>query len=93
VEAHKVVRHQGCPHFLGNQLTDGGEVVSLMQQLTFTLRKTLKRIEKKENCNLHKFIDSISIIHCGSRYNDMGMSYPYLNIFYIQMIQTYVVIL
>jgi hypothetical protein len=37
---------QGCetlrlPHFLGNRLTDGGEVASLMCRLPFTSRKIL----------------------------------------------------
>jgi hypothetical protein len=38
VEAHRVEISK-LPHFLDNQLTDGGEVVSLMYQLPFTLRK------------------------------------------------------
>jgi hypothetical protein len=34
VKAHRVVRH-----FLGNRLTDNGEVVSLTRRQLFTLRK------------------------------------------------------
>jgi hypothetical protein len=39
VEAHRVVRRRGPPHFLDNRLTDGGEVVSLMRRPPFTPRK------------------------------------------------------
>jgi hypothetical protein len=31
-----VVRHRGCPHFLDDRLTDGGEVVSLTRRPSFT---------------------------------------------------------
>jgi hypothetical protein len=38
VEAHRVEMSR-LPHFLDNQLTDGGKVVSLMRRPPFTTRK------------------------------------------------------
>jgi hypothetical protein len=39
VEVHRVVKTLRLPHFLDSQLTDGGEVVSLMCWPSFTPRK------------------------------------------------------
>jgi hypothetical protein len=41
------VRHRGSPHFLGNQLTDGNDTVSLMQQSPLPPRRFLVLISVK----------------------------------------------